>query len=72
MGEIDLCHSESVQVGDRVEILQPSYLTGKVGTVLGREEIFNGHSSDRWLVQVMPDEYVVSLAVDEFRLLECL
>jgi hypothetical protein len=62
-------------VGDRVEILQPPYLAGKIGLILGQEDVILGQSSDssensrsaRWLIQVIPDEFVVSLKLDEFR-----
>jgi hypothetical protein len=65
-----LHQSETIQVGDRVEILQPSYLVGKTGIVCGKEELSKARSGDRWLVRVIPDEFVVSLTIDEFRALD--
>ncbi len=59
-------YSADFQIGDRVEILQPEYLAGKNGIVIGREEEQGIQQSDRWLVQVIPDNYLVSLLPYEF------
>lgn len=65
-----LFQRERVQVGDRVEILRPSYLAGKIGLIRGRENVVFGQTSDRWLAQVIPDDFVVSLKLEEFRPIE--
>lgn len=51
----------------RVEILQPDYVAGEAGIILGREELAEGQPSNRWLVQVIGEDVVLSLAPDEFR-----
>jgi hypothetical protein len=58
-----------IQVGDQVLILQPAYVAGKVGVVCGQEVISGGQSSDRWLIQVVSEDMVVSLTRDEFQVL---
>ena len=52
--------------GTFVEILQPDYVAGKRGIVLTAEMLVNKRDSDRWLVQVIPDEFIVSLSTNEF------
>ncbi|MDZ8023839.1 MAG: hypothetical protein RMX35_20095 [Nostoc sp. DcaGUA01] len=61
----------SVQVGDKVLILRPFYVTGKVGVVCGRESHSDGQSSTRWLIQVDSDEenIIVSLRRNEFEVI---
>ena len=65
-----MSQQERVQVGDRVEILRPPYLEGKIGLIQGRENVGFGQTSDRWLAQVIPDNFVVSLNLEEFRPIE--
>jgi hypothetical protein len=59
-------YSADIHVGDRVQILQPEYLAGKNGIVISREEGQDNQTGDRWLVQVIPDNYLVSLLPHEF------
>ncbi|WP_193200182.1 hypothetical protein [Nostoc sp. MG11] len=65
-------NSEDIQVGDRVLILNPSYVAGKYGVVLSQESRSDNQASQRWLIQVedvdSPD-IVVSLVLDEFILI---
>lgn len=61
---------ENIQIGARVEILQPDYVADALGMVLGREELVEGQPSDRWLIQVLNEEIVLSLTVDEFRVID--
>lgn len=52
--------------GTFVEILAPEYVAGKRGIVLTAELLSGRQSSDRWLVQVVPDEFIVSLSASDF------
>jgi hypothetical protein len=56
-------------VGDRVKILQPAYVAGKVGVICDREVQSGGQPSDRWLIQIVSEDIVVSLPPDEFQVL---
>jgi hypothetical protein len=62
---------DPIQVGDKVLILRPFYVTGKVGVVCGQESRSDGQSSTHWLIQVEEDEenIVVSLNPNEFLLI---
>lgn len=71
MSGVFLENSERIQVGDRVLILNPSYVAGKYGVVLGRESISDSQTNQRWLIQVEDEEsseVVVSLVLGEFTL----
>lgn len=59
---------EQIPVGTPVEIIQPDYVAGQLGIILGREEVVEGEPSDRWLVQILGEDAVLSLARDEFRI----
>jgi hypothetical protein len=65
-----LHHSNKIQVGDKVLILLPEYVAGKVGVVWGLEKLSSGQLSGRWLIQVDSDRMLVSLYSDEFQLLD--
>lgn len=53
-------------MGDRVLILRPFYVTGKVGVICERES----GQPQRWLIKVDGDEnIVVSLLANEFQAL---
>lgn len=52
--------------GTFVEILWPEYVAGKRGIVVSAEMLTNQRETDRWLVQVIPDEFIVSLSMNEF------
>ncbi|RCJ40932.1 hypothetical protein A6770_36960 [Nostoc minutum NIES-26] len=62
---------DPVQVGDRVLILRPAYVAGKVGVVCGRESRSDAQPSTRWLIQVESDteNIVVSLLRNEFEVI---
>lgn len=60
---------EDLAIGTRVEILQPDYVAGAVGIVLGQEELIEGESGDRWLIKVVGEEIVLSLTLAEFRVI---
>jgi hypothetical protein len=52
-----------------VKILQPAYVAGKVGVICDREVQSGGQPSDRWLIQIVSEDIVVSLPPDEFQVL---
>ncbi|MBD2535760.1 hypothetical protein H6G97_42965 [Nostoc flagelliforme FACHB-838] len=62
---------DPAQIGDTVLILNPFYVTGKVGVVCGREPHSDGESSIRWLIQVDSDQenILVSLRRNEFEVI---
>lgn len=60
---------KDIRVGDRVQILQPAYVAGKIGVVSGREVDSEGQPSDRWLIQLISEDIMVSLTPNEFQIL---
>ncbi|MCU0525031.1 MAG: hypothetical protein MUF72_09425 [Elainella sp. Prado103] len=60
---------EALPIGTRVEIIQPDYVAGQIGLILGREEVVEGEPSRRWLVRIVSEDAVLSLAREEFRIL---
>ncbi|CAA9300933.1 hypothetical protein AVDCRST_MAG92-5089 [uncultured Coleofasciculus sp.] len=62
---------KNVQVGNRVKILQPTYVAGKTGVICGREELLGVQLSERWLIRVASEteNIVVSVTLDEFQIL---
>ncbi|ARV57426.1 hypothetical protein BZZ01_01185 [Nostocales cyanobacterium HT-58-2] len=54
------------KVGDKVLILRPAYVAGKIGEVCGREILLEGQSGVRWLIQVDCENIMVSLTPREF------
>nr|WP_026087405.1 hypothetical protein [Chlorogloeopsis fritschii] len=63
-------YSNSIQVGDKVIILLPEYVAGKVGEIWGLEKLSGGQLSGRWLIQIDSDNILVSLNPDEFKVLD--
>jgi uncharacterized membrane protein len=61
--------SDNLPIGTTVEILQPEYVAGAIGAVLGQEELIEGEPSNRWLIQVIGEDIVLSLTPDEFRVI---
>jgi hypothetical protein len=59
----------TIQTGARVEILQPDYVADAIGVVLTREELVGGGLSDRWLIQVVGEDVVLSLTLEDFRVI---
>ncbi|MGG6297562.1 hypothetical protein ACQ4M4_24475 [Leptolyngbya sp. AN02str] len=55
------------QIGDKVIILFPDYVSEKAGKVCGREKISEDPMRDRWLIEISSDNFVVSLYSHEFR-----
>lgn len=62
----EVTSSRRVQIGARVRILEPDYVAEKIGTVLGREVMALGECNNRWLIQVVSEDVIVSLTPDEF------
>jgi hypothetical protein len=72
---------ENVQVGDKVLILRPAYVAGKVGVVCGLEVLSGDQPRNRWLIQVnfdnifddfsnnFSEKIVVSLTKSEFQVI---
>ncbi|UKP00228.1 hypothetical protein L6494_11245 [Nostoc sp. UHCC 0870] len=60
---------KSIQVGNKVLILRPAYVAGKVGVVCSRESLLEGKASNRWLIQVDSDNMLVSLTPQEFQVI---
>jgi hypothetical protein len=61
--------SSSVKVGDKVLILHPAYVMGKVGVICGVESTPDSQASTRWIIQIEAENIVVSLTPDEFQVL---
>lgn len=61
--------SENIEIGARVEIVQPDYVAGTIGIILGREELLEGESTNRWLIRVIDEDVILSLTIEEFRVL---
>jgi hypothetical protein len=64
-----LYNSENLQPGDKVLILSPAYLAGKVGVICDRELLSDNQPSQRWLIEIVDENMVVSLNSVEFKLL---
>jgi hypothetical protein len=60
---------KSIQVGNKVLILRPAYVAGKVGVVCSRESLLEGQANNRWLIQVDSDNMLVSLTPQEFQVI---
>jgi hypothetical protein len=70
--EIDIMpKSRQLLVTQKVLVLRPAYVAGKVGVVCGEELLANGRSTGRWLIQVdyTSEPIIVSLPYDEFQVL---
>jgi hypothetical protein len=59
--------SNSVQIGDKVLILRPAYVIGKVGVVCGMESNSQTQASKRWIIEIESENMVVSLTSEEFQ-----
>jgi hypothetical protein len=61
--------SKNIQVGNKVLILRPAYVIGKVGVVCGVESNSRNQTSKRWIIQIESENMMVSLTPDEFQVL---
>ncbi|NJL64224.1 MAG: hypothetical protein HC903_23335 [Methylacidiphilales bacterium] len=57
------------QAGDKVLIISPAYVAGKSGIVCGKEVFSNGELSGRWLIEIASESLVLSLSVNDFKML---
>ncbi len=64
-----LTNSQDIQVGDKVIILGPSHIAGKVGFIYARETLSDAEVSKRWIIRIDSENIMVSLAPREFELL---
>lgn len=60
---------KSIQVGNKVLILRPAYVAGKVGVVCSQESLLDGQTSNRWIIKVDPDNILVSLTPQDFQVI---
>ncbi|MBD2433699.1 MULTISPECIES: hypothetical protein [Fischerella] len=58
-------------ITQKVLVLHPSYVAGKLGVVCGEELLSNGRPTGRWLIRVdyTSESIIVSLPQDEFEVL---
>lgn len=66
---MQLANSEGIQVGDKVIVLRPSYIAGKVGFVCAKEILSDEQVSKRWIIRIDSENVMVSLTPKEFELL---
>ncbi len=64
-----MANSQSIRVGDKVIILRPSHIAGKVGFIYARETLPNEEVSKRWIIRIDSENIMVSLSPKEFELL---
>ncbi|NJL78675.1 MAG: hypothetical protein HC907_34875 [Richelia sp. SM1_7_0] len=61
--------SKEIQVGDKVVILRPSHIAGKIGFIYAREVFSDEEISKRWIIRIDSEDVMVSLSPKEFELL---
>ncbi|MBV6621966.1 MAG: hypothetical protein KI793_03265 [Rivularia sp. (in: Bacteria)] len=66
---VQLANSQGIKVGDKVIILRPSYIAGKVGFIHAKEILSDEEVSKRWIIRIDSDNIMVSLTPKEFELL---
>lgn len=59
-------YSIEPKVGNKVLILRPAYVAGKIGIIVNREILSGNKFDNRWLIQVDIEKIVVSLTPKEF------
>lgn len=64
-----MANSQSLRVGDKVIILRPSHIAGKVGFIYAKETLPNEEVSKRWIIRIDSENIMVSLSPKEFELL---
>lgn len=64
-----MANSQSIRVGDKVIVLRPSHIAGKVGFIYARETLPNEEVSKRWIIRIDSENIMVSLSPKEFELL---
>ncbi|AFY55024.1 hypothetical protein Riv7116_2516 [Rivularia sp. PCC 7116] len=66
---VQLANSQGIRVGDKVIILRPSHIAGKVGFIYAKEILSDEEVSKRWIVRIDSENIMVSLTPKEFELL---
>ena len=66
---MQLANSQGIRVGDKVVILRPSHIAGKVGFVYAKEVLSDEEASKRWIIRIDSENIMVSLSLKEFELL---
>lgn len=66
---MQLTNSQAIQVGDKVRILRPSHIAGKIGFIYAKEILSGEEVSKRWIIRIDSENIMVSLAPKEFELL---
>ncbi|RUS93456.1 hypothetical protein DSM106972_096050 [Dulcicalothrix desertica PCC 7102] len=61
---------KKIQLKDKVLILYPPYVAGFEGIVLSQEKLSNDRFSNRWLIHVNFNSFMLSLAPQDFILLK--
>ncbi len=61
---------QRLRIGSTVRILQPDDVEGVIGIVLSKEECLDGQRTDRWIIQVISEDILLSLAPEEFEVLD--
>ncbi|MGI2904430.1 hypothetical protein [Tolypothrix sp. VBCCA 56010] len=56
-------------IGERVLILHPAYVAGKIGVVRAQEILSDGQPSGRWLIEIGSENIIVSLSANEFQVI---
>jgi hypothetical protein len=56
-------------IGERVLILDPAYVAGKIGVVCAQEILSDGQASGRWLIEIDSENIIVSLTAREFQVI---
>ncbi|MEM6401542.1 MAG: hypothetical protein AAF757_15115 [Cyanobacteria bacterium P01_D01_bin.116] len=64
-----MANSQGIRVGDKVIILRPSHIAGKIGFIYARETLPNEEVSKRWIIRIDSENVMVSLTPKEFELL---
>lgn len=64
-----LANSQGIRVGDKVIILRPSHIAGKVGFIYAKEILSGQEVSKRWIIRIDSENIMVSLTPKEFELL---
>ncbi len=62
-------NSKDIQIGDKVVILRPSHIAGKIGFIYAKEILSNEEFSKRWIIRMDSENIMVSLSAKEFELL---
>lgn len=64
-----MANPQGIRVGDKVIILRPSHIAGKVGFIYAREILSDEEISKRWIIRIDSENIMVSLTPKEFELL---